>query len=191
MEEKREERAELKRKDKIIKSKKPDRKWGMILLLAVLLAGAVLLIVRLWPKEQEPAGETPNYAPNATVGALPGKSAEEIQKDLDEKVKEGMIAFTMNSKPVFPDGTSAGNLMMECPSSNIDNIEFVIHRNDTGEEIYRSGILKPNQYILEDKLSVSLPKGEYQCTADIKLIDDETLEEKGMVQADVLIKVDN
>ena len=41
----------------------------------------------------------------------------------------------------------------------------IIIRDDTGEEIYRSGYLDPEQYIDETELDVVLPQGEYSCSA--------------------------
>ena len=43
--------------------------------------------------------------------------------------------------------------------------EIVITLDETGEEIYRSGLLLPNYHIQKDKLSKNLEKGEYNCTA--------------------------
>ena len=43
---------------------------------------------------------------------------------------------------------------------------MTITRDDTGEEIYRSGYLDPEQYIDEVALDVELVKGEYACTVN-------------------------
>jgi len=40
-----------------------------------------------------------------------------------------------------------------------------IRREDTGEEIYKSGYLDPEQYIGDAPLDVELPAGEYPCLA--------------------------
>ncbi len=43
---------------------------------------------------------------------------------------------------------------------------MTIVREDTGEEIYRSGYLDPEQYIESAPLDVALPAGEYHCIAN-------------------------
>lgn len=170
------------------------KKRGLLSLLIILLL--ILLIIAavvLWRGgADKPAEEEgPEFAANASVGALPGKSEEEIKAMLNQKITEKTVAYTINAVPVFENGSAEGNLMLESPANNINYIEFVIRRDDTGEEIYRSGLLKPNQYITEDKLAVVLPQGSYLCTADITLYDPETLESKGMTQAAITITVKN
>lgn len=168
-----------------------SRKWILILLLLLLLliiAGiGTFVYLRSMPKEQD----GPNFAPNASVGALPGKTREEIEAMLNQQITDKMVAFTVNAAPVFDNGKAEGNLMLESPGNNINYIEFVISLDDTGEVIYRSGLLKPNQYIDKDKLLVDLDAGEYACTVDITLYDPETLDAKGMSQAGITVTVLN
>lgn len=170
---------------------KKKRKLILLLLLLFLLLALVgsatayfLLSAR---RNQTPTG--PSFATNASVGALPGKTQEEIEAMLNQQINDRMVAFTVNAAPVFATGTSKGNLMLEAPANNINYIEFVIRLDDTGETIYRSGLLKPNQYIEEDYLEVDLSAGNYPCTVDITIYDTETLEAKGMSQAAITITV--
>ena len=55
--------------------------------------------------------------------------------------------------------------MVENPPNNGKRFTVTIQRDDTGEVIYKSGYLDPEQYIDEVPLDVELPKGEYACTA--------------------------
>lgn len=165
------------------------RRWPWLVLILVVLAVIALLLLR--GGKEAPQGDVPAYAPNASVGSLPGKTEEEIQAELQQKVDDKMVAFTVNSTPVFEDGKSEGNLMLASPSSNINNIQFLITRDDTGEQIYDSGMLAPNSYIEKDKLDVELPGGEYVCTATILLLDREDFAEKGRVQAGLVINIKN
>lgn len=158
----------------------------LLLLLLLLLAVAAWFLLRPAPEE-----ESPIFAPNASVGALPGKTEEEIRAMLDQQISDKTVAFTVNANPVFETGRGEGTLMLESPGNNINYIEFVIRWDDTGETIYRSGLLKPNQYIEKDKLLVELEKGSYPCTVDITLYDPETFASKGMTQAGITITVKN
>ncbi|MBS5065382.1 MAG: hypothetical protein KHZ58_16575 [Hungatella hathewayi] len=86
------------------------------------------------------------------------------QAELDEIVREGLITFSINATPSMKDGGEI-NLMIENPPDNGTRFTVTILRDDTGEEIYRSGYLDPEQYIDNTALDVALPSGEYPCTA--------------------------
>ncbi len=174
----------------------------LIALICILLAAAIAVGIFLLqkPEPEEPVEDPmaiqtniPQFAPNASIGPLPGKTEEEIREMLQQQVDDKMVAFSINATPTFKNGSAEGNLMLESPGNNINNIEFVITRDDTGDILYRSGLLKPNSYIETDKLQTEepLPAGEYTCTATITLYDPETTEAKGMAQAALVISVQN
>lgn len=163
----------------------------ILLLLVAVGVGALLLLQKEDAPIVETTPDTPSFAPNASIGALPGKTEEEIQAMLNQQVTDKTVAYTVNANPVFEDGKSEGNLMLESPANNINYIEFVIRRDDNNQVLYRSGLLQPNQYIETDKLLVELEKGLYPCTVDITLYDAETYEAKGMTQAGITINVKN
>lgn len=100
---------------------------------------------------------------NVKTGTL--YNQEGRQKELDAIVEEGMVAFSINATPYLQDGKAKANLMIENPPDNGNRFTVTITRDDTGEEIYRSGYIEPEQYIDETLLEVELPKGEYPCTA--------------------------
>lgn len=168
--------------------RKKKKALPLLILLLLLLAVAIAVVLLRSPKEVE---EDPIFAPNASVGTLPGKTQEEIEAMLTQQITDKTVAFTVNAAPVFENGKAKGNLMLESPANNINYIEFVIRRDDTDETIYKSGLLKPNQYIDEDTLLVDLDRGSYPCTVDITLYDPETFKSKGMTQAGITISVKN
>ena len=51
------------------------------------------------------------------MGVLPGIDIAERQAQLQEQLDEGMIAFSINSRPVFAAGGAEGNLLLETPAS--------------------------------------------------------------------------
>ena len=71
-----------------------------------------------------------------------------------------MLTFSINVTPVFADGTSPGNLMIENSESNNNRCTCAVYRKDTGERIYQSGALDPGQYIEAAPLEVDLDAGE-------------------------------
>lgn len=97
---------------------------------------------------------------SGTLTNLEGK-----QEELDAIVQEGMLTFAINATPMMRDGKAEANFMIENPPDNGNRFTVTIVREDTGEEIYRSGYLDPEQYIDNTPLDVTLEKGEYPCTA--------------------------
>ena len=119
-------------------------------------------IARQRPPQTEPASGLVAEA-NVKIGTL--NNMEGRQEELDEIVKEGLITFSINATPVMENGRAEANLLIENPPDNGNRFTVSISREDTGEELYQSGYLDPEQYIDEVPLDVELPKGEYACTA--------------------------
>ena len=105
------------------------------------------------------------YDDSAVEGGWDNLSPEEIAEKLNEKVAEGMINISANTAPIFEDGSSEGNLMLVNESINNYPQKVQIVRNDTGEEIYKSGAIAVGSKIERAKLDVDLPAGTYECTA--------------------------
>ena len=112
---------------------------------------------------------------NVKTGTL-NQDLEKRQQELNQVVEEGRLAFSINATPFMKNGASTANLLIENPLGNGKRFTITIQRNDTGEVIYQSGYLDPEQYIDDVPLDVELPKGEYSCTAyfDAYRINDNT-----------------
>ena len=102
---------------------------------------------------------------NVKTGTL--YDPEKRQEELNSVVEEGMLAFSINATPFMKNGKAKANLMVENPPNNGKRFTVTIQRDDTGEKIYESGYLDPEQYIDEVPLDVELEQGEYACTAYI------------------------
>ena len=142
--------------------------------LAVLAASWYYIHTRSQPL---PAAEQPASLVaegNVKTGTL--HNPEERQKELNQIVEEGMLAFSINATPFMKNGASTANLLVENPPGNGKRFTITIERDDTGEEIYQSGYLEPEQYFDYVPLDVTLPKGEYPCTVyfDAYRIGDDT-----------------
>ena len=116
----------------------------------------------------------------AELGQLENKTNDEIETELNRVIEKGSMAISINMNPVFVDGTSEGSLQIENSPANHYAQEVVITMNDTGEVIYRSGLLLPNYHIQNDVLLVDLDAGDYECTATFTAYDLELAED--MVQ---------
>ena len=89
------------------------------------------------------------------------RAVVQIADALNEKVEQGMINISMNTTPIFQNGSSAGNLMIVNESVNNYPQVVEIHRNDTGEVIYKSGAIPVGSKLETAKLSADLDAGTY------------------------------
>ena len=129
------------------------------------------------------------FDPSATEGGWDEADTDEIIAGLNEKVEEGMINISMNTSPVFADGTSEGSLMIV--NEEVNNYPQVVEisRDDTGELIYKSGAIPVGSKIESAKLSVDLDPGTYKCTALFYNVDPDTGDYLGCAGAVVTVTV--
>ena len=88
------------------------------------------------------------------------------QAALDALVAEGMLTFSINATPSMENGSGMANLLIENPPENGNRFTVTILREDTGETLFQSGYLDPEQYIGEAPLDVELTAGVYACVAN-------------------------
>ena len=151
------------------------------------------------------------FDPSATEGGWDEADTDEIIAGLNEKVEEGMINISMNTSPVFADGTSKGSLMIVNEEVNnypqfadgtskgslmivneeVNNYPQVVEisRDDTGELIYKSGAIPVGSKIESAKPSVDLDPGTYKCTALFYNVDPDTGDYLGCAGAVVTVTV--
>lgn len=131
------------------------------------------------------------YDDNATAGIMPGVDVDERRKELQNLLDRSMIAFSINTSPVFLNGTSEGNLLIENPGNNAKLLRVSILINETDEEIYASRYLKPGTYIENVKLDKVLEKGTYDATAYFLAYEEDSGEYIGQTGAQITITVQN
>ncbi len=169
--------------EKIYKSKK-------YIILAILLV--MLLIVLGWifivNKRQSQANIKGGILQE---GIISGYTEEQIKEILQRKADESTFSFELNSRPIFKDGASEGNLRIANPPYNKYSIEVEIKLDSNGNTIFKSGEIAPNHYIEYAKLTKRLKAGEYEATATINAYDSETREYKGTSAAKLIIKIES
>lgn len=183
---------------KITNNEEPQRKnrrplWLLVFITVILLIMLlVLLLLRNKPDAEPEPTETPlEAAVAAQLGQLDGKSEDEIQAELDRIVGEGMFNIQINGFPSFKDGTSEGSLEIENTPNNHYAMDVIITLDDTGEQVYESGLLDPNYHIQSDTLDVDLDAGEYPATAMFYAYDVDTHELVGSTGCGITIYVLN
>lgn len=170
--------------------KRARRRRRVIVAVCSLLVLAAVSAGALWylnPFEEGGGGRYHN--PNADVGQLEGKTPEEIQAELNRVVDEGMFNISIAEVLSFPDGASEGDVRIENVPNNRYLMDVSVTLDETGEEVYESGILEPNHHITKGVLKVDLDKGTYPATALFTALDPETEAVVGEAAAEVTIMV--
>ena len=167
--------------------KETYKKVGIGVGLVIVVAVIILLLRSCGAPANDPGGI--EFDPSATEGGWDEADTDEIIAGLNEKVEAGMINISMNTSPVFADGTSKGSLMIV--NEEINNYPQVVEisRDDTGELIYKSGAIPVGSKIESAKLSVDLDPGTYKCTALFYNVDPDTGDYLGCAGAVVTVTV--
>ena len=181
--------------NKIEMQGKKEKKFSFhkIISIIVILLMAIIIGIFAWmqfaPEKSDAAALEDNV--KAKLGQLEDKSNDEVRAALDEVIEEGSLRISINENPVFPNGESEGTLKIENHPNNHYNMRVIIKLNDTGEEIYNSGLMPVNSHIDTDKLERILDKGEYDAMATFTAYDIETNAEVGQAMAAVRLSVLN
>lgn len=157
---------------------KKRKKRRLVLLLILLLVLLGFGGCRAWHyfKEEAPLIAAQKEL-DAELGLMPGMTPEEIQDRINRHVEEGRFNASMNGNPVFENGNSKGNLHIEnipgnryaftvsIEVTNVDRSLYPDAAKYIGRKILTTGLLEPGSYLMEKKLDVALPAGEYDCLA--------------------------
>ena len=117
--------------------------------------------------EIEPRFQVEGLDPGAITGTLPGAPVRESSPG------EGTFAYRIDGAPEFS-ADGAGYIGLQNPAFNQYLMVLEI-ADETGQVIYRSGYLAPNQYLEEIQLGTPLAPGRHDCTAYINAVDPQTL----------------
>lgn len=176
---------------------KKRRKLAVIIILCAALAGLSIFLLHEagvfkfpWDKQPAPivAGDL-FPGGSAQDGHLPDMTPEEILEQMQKVADASYFSFKINARPEFETGGAKGTLGIENPNNNVYPMVVQIFLDDTGEIIYDSGGILPNQHIYAAKLIRPLQKGTYKATAYMNAYDPETKEWLGKQAAALEIEV--
>ena len=151
-----------------------------VLVLAGVMTGGVLY--------QE--GYIATYKHERAANVEKGTLDEAMTKDQEVPAK-GQLLISINTAPVFENGDSEGNIRIENPEQNRYAMWVEITLSESDKTVYRTGVIRPGEYIEKDKLDKKLEAGEYSASAQFTAVDKKTGEELGSVKAPLVIKVLN
>lgn len=175
------------------KTKTPMKKKVILGISAVLLV-AITFTAAYFLFYKANAPTDPNgieFEDNARMGIMPGVDMDQRLKELQDQLDKGMIAFSVNTNPVFASGTSEGNLMLENPGNNAKLLVARVVVNDTNETIYTSKYIKPGSYIENIKLDKVLDAGTYDATVYFQAFTEDDATFIGETGASIKIYVEN
>lgn len=159
----------------------------IVLLVLALLAALAAGGLWLW---QHQGAEGDGMEANVVVGSMDGWTDADAQA-LQDKVDEGMIAFSINTQVVVEGPDAKAPILFENPANNAKLLKLELTRDDTGELLYATGLLAPGSYVPEDELDAGLEPGTYACTALIKSYREDTKKFIGQVAAEVTVTMTN
>ena len=163
-----------------------DKKYKILILLLILIIPLSIIFIT----------NSKNNKVNISGGILqegeiPGYTEEQIKEILQRKADESTFSFEINSRPIFKNGESEGNIRIANPPYNKYLITVEIKLDDNNKIVFKSGEILPNHYIEYAKLNRKLKAGEHNATATINAYDTESGEYKGTSAAKLIIKVES
>lgn len=139
-----------------------------ISIIALIAIGAVIvMLIRI--NQQEPAA--PQEPGN--VYTMNADNYQQIQADIDAKVKDGYFETYMNTEWSFPDGTSeTTDALLGNSPNNTKPIRCEVLLDDTGEKVYETGVLPVGTQVPPFKLTKDLDAGSYSATCMVYLMNE-------------------
>ncbi len=169
------------------------RETVIILLAALLLISLSLLVVNKYilinGGIMEPQIVIPEANGEVFDGTLPANDPDEVLKLLQEKVDENQFAFRINANPVFTADCKSGNLRIENPARNIYAMQAELILDETGETLYSSPLIQPEQYVEYVPLTRPLASGNHAATVRFIAIHPDTNAYMGEVAAAISLSV--
>lgn len=132
----------------------------LILLVLIGLIGGLLYYFLIYSAKSPMARESEMLG-----GRLAGKTPVEMQEILDETVEKGQVLIGISAAPVFEYNGKNGRIGIENDERNQYSFQVTITEDDTGDELYKSGLIDPGYYVEFIELEKSLPAGDYPATA--------------------------
>jgi len=116
---------------------------------------------------------------------------QHISERAQEIADANYFTLQINPEAIFEDGQSTGSIEIVNPGTNVYPIAVDISLLSSGEVIYSSGAIYPNQFVENVALATPLAKGEYPAKATINIYDPESKEKQGVTEAELTIIVKN
>lgn len=152
--------------------KKKRKKWLLLLLLLLLIFLAGYTGYKLYQDYLERKSQVQSgIIGEIGNGIMPGMTPEELQAYLNEQADKSKFTINVNSDLEFDDANSKAYLRLINGKNSAYAIKFTIRLEDTKQVIYKSSLVKPEQYIEYIKLTKKLKKGTYRAIGTYEFYD--------------------
>lgn len=140
------------------------KKSIIFFIIIVLLLGIIAIFAigtMLSKEDKETTSGAMKYETNVVVDDA--KALQDAVDELFEKTKEGQMSLEMQTEANSKDGKK---FTCYLANSNMNSYDMfmVFYRDDTQEEIYRTGLIQPGARIEEFTLDKQLEPGNYDVT---------------------------
>ena len=159
------------------------KQWIVFVLAAS--GGILLTVVCLFSRYRKPY----LFSEEAKEGRyeLPELAYQERKKPPEPSY----FRIQINAKPFADKQSGRCNLMVGNSTDNEESVLVKLFLNETGEEIYCSEVLKPGERSAYGVLSLIPELGEYEVTAVFYILQPESAEISGEIEAELLLTVEN
>jgi hypothetical protein len=141
----------------------------------IVAASAVGLIVYLNQPDEAPAplaDEVLAAEPAADARVITPENVNQITQEVQANVERGMFMTHMNMIWNFADGESPSyDAVMGNSANNTYPLWFTVTLDETGQQVFESGLIPVGTTIAEIKLSEDLAPGSYPSTVTINLVE--------------------
>lgn len=162
-------------------------KWLAVYLLLLLTAAAAILI---WDYiENGEKFERYQFDTAAMEGRIQTMTEEEIQRELNRVVEEGMFNISIASAIVFENPQAQGQARIENIQANRYHMQVDIVLDETGETVYSSKLIRPGYSIEYIQLEKELEPGVYDATAVFSAITQEEVQLFGQAAAQIKLHI--
>lgn len=142
------------------KEKKSKKKWLLLLLLLLLVSFSSYQLYQNYMDRQNEvqAGSLGEIG----RGIMPGMTPEEIQQYLNEQADKSKFMISLNSYLEFDTADSKGYLRLINGKNSAYAVKLTIKLEGTDTVVYKSALVKPEQYIEYITLKKKLQPGVYR-----------------------------
>jgi hypothetical protein len=145
----------------------------IILILLLVIGGLVWYILFSGNHEMtEQESQSGKFAYESSVVVDNPDTLQDVVNGMIQQVEEGSIGLEMKTNAYSNDGV---NFSCQIGNAEINRYDLflVLYRDDTQEEIYRSGLLPVGTHIEQFAVNKPMDEGVYECTLVFNQVEDD------------------
>jgi len=144
----------------------------IIILILLLVIGSLVWYIFSAKDSSEPVSSSGAIAYESTVVVDNANALQEAVDGLIKQAQEGMMTLEMKTEAVSDDGYNFACQLGNAEENRYDMF-VVIYRDDTQEEIYRSGLIPVGTHIEQFKVEKVMAPGKYVGTVVYNQVEDD------------------